>query len=265
MIFIYAYMLNPSQSYFNDTTLNIYLKELYKYFNNSNYQIKNFSKLKLGGDINSSNPLSHRIQINNNPVPNTPSPPIAPSPPTAPISTNNNPLSHRIQIDNTPVQNIPSPPSAPISTNIQPPTTSYYGQFKNYINDKLNQELSIDNKQNIPIYYANPNLSYYIVVDLELFPGDKISFIDKRNLSCQIRFDNIRKSYANLLGYSYQPSLLNTSVIPTKINNRTVKSNPTNNNNTKKISNNNNVKKNTNNTEKNRNNSTNNSTRKYRA
>jgi hypothetical protein len=95
---------------------------------------------------------------------------------------------------------------------------SYYGKFNNYVNDKLNQQLSIDGSgKNISQYYANPNLSYYVVVDLELFPGDKISDIDKRNLACQIRFDNIRKSYADLLGYQYQPSLLNTNVMPTRV------------------------------------------------
>jgi hypothetical protein len=97
-------------------------------------------------------------------------------------------------------------------------TNSYYGNFKNYVNDKLNQQLSIDGSgKTIPVYYANPNLSYYVVVDLELFPGDKISDIDKRNLNCQIKFDNIRKSYADLLGYQYQPSLLNTNVMPSKV------------------------------------------------
>lgn len=114
---------------------------------------------------------------------------------------------------------------------------SYYGQFNNYVNDKLNQQLSIDGSdKNIPQYYANPNLSYYVVVDLELFPGDKISDIDKRNLNCQIRFDNIRKSYADLLGYQYQPSLLNTNVMPTRIDSGSTRksASSSNNNSTKK-------------------------------
>ena len=126
---------------------------------------------------------------------------------------------------------------------------SYYGQFKNYVNDKLNQQLSIDDSgKNIPVYYANPNLSYYVVVDLELFPGDKISDIDKRNLNCQIKFDNIRKSYADLLGYQYQPSLLNTNVMPSRIDSGKSSSSSSksasssNNNSTKKNGNGNNSK-----------------------
>jgi len=126
-----------------------------------------------------------------------------------------------------------------------PNNNSYYGQFKDYVNDKLNQQLSIDGSgKTIPVYYANPNLSYYVVVDLELFPGDKISDIDKRNLNCQIRFDNIRKSYADLLGYQYQPSLLNTNVMPTRVDSgRSSKStSSSNNNSTKKNGNGNNSK-----------------------
>jgi len=116
---------------------------------------------------------------------------------------------------------------------------SYYGKFNTYVNDKLNQQLSIDSSgKNIPQYYANPNLSYYVVVDLELFPGDTISSIDKRNLACQIRFDNIRKSYADLLGYQYQPSLLNTNVMPSKVDSSSGSSSKStsssNNNSTKK-------------------------------
>ena len=149
---------------------------------------------------------------------------------------------------------------------------SYYSQFNNYVNDKLNQQLSIDGSgKNIPQYYANPNLSYYVVVDLELFPGDTISSIDKRNLACQIRFDNIRKSYADLLGYQYQPSLLNTNVMPTRIDSgsssgRSSKSaSSSNNNSTKKngTSGNRNSDKNNNNTKNNSKNN-NQNTRKYR-
>jgi len=143
--------------------------------------------------------------------------------------------------------------------------SSYYDQFKNYTNDKLNQQLSVDNSaKNIPQYYANPNLSYYVVVDLELFPGDKISDIDKSNLTCQIKFDNIRKSYADLLGYPYQPSLLNTNVMPSKMESSSSRKSTisSNNNSTKKnTTSNSNISSNRN---TNRNNNTNRNTRKYR-
>jgi len=146
---------------------------------------------------------------------------------------------------------------------------SYYGKFNNYVNDKLNQQLSIDGSgKNIPQYYANPNLSYYVVVDLELFPGDKISDIDKRNLACQIRFDNIRKSYADLLGYQYQPSLLNTNVMPTRVDSGSSRksSSSSNNNSTKKSGNGNGNGNNNRNNNRNNNNTKNGNrnTRKYK-
>lgn len=145
---------------------------------------------------------------------------------------------------------------------------SYYSQFNNYVNDKLNQQLSIDiSGKNIPQYYANPNLSYYVVVDLELFPGDTISSIDKRNLACQIRFDNIRKSYADLLGYQYQPSLLNTNVMPSRIDSgsSSKSASSSNNNSTKKngTTGNRNSDRNNNNTN-NKTKNNNQNTRKYR-
>ena len=142
------------------------------------------------------------------------------------------------------------------------------------MNNKLDQPLTIkDSNKTTPFYYANPNLSYYVVVNLELFPGDKISDLDKRNLGCQIKFDNIRKSYADLLGYQYQPSLLNTNVMPSKIDNSNSSSTSSSRKSTS-TSNNNSTKKNGNgNNDRNRDRKYNNrkndkngnrSTRKYR-
>jgi hypothetical protein len=210
MIFLYAFMIGrPVSSPFNKTTLEPYLEQLYRYYS-SNTRIKN--RLLLGGAGDGS-PIGHRITIA--------SPVTTPSP--TPIST--------------PRVTISTPTSNPTSTPTSTPSTSYYGQFKNYVNNKLDQPLTIkDSNKTTPVYYANPNLSYYVVVNLELFPGDKISDLDKRNLGCQIRFDNIRKSYADLLGYQYQPSLLNTNVMPSRIDTKSgsSKSTSSSNNTTKK-------------------------------
>jgi hypothetical protein len=290
MIFIYTYLISSSSSSFSKTSLNIYLKSLYDYYTTKNVITKN--KILLGGAVNTTsaktptNPLTHRISIDPT-VPTASTVPIAPTKPTTTTTTSTtpvtpNPLSHRVSTEPI-ISSTPSEPTAPMyrddsdsnpDPDVDKTKNSYYGQFKNYINDKLNQQLSIDDSgSNIQQYYANPNLSYYVVVDLELFPGDNISSIDKRNLSCQIRFDNIRKSYANLLGYSYQPSLLNTNVMPTKVDNRSQKSRQNNNNSTKKNNNNNNNNNknninnknnmNKNNINNNKNNTSNN-TRKYR-
>jgi hypothetical protein len=52
------------------------------------------------------------------------------------------------------------------------------------------------------------NLTYYIVIDLELYPGDTIPLKEKASLACQIRYEKIRKSYADIFGLVYQPKEL---------------------------------------------------------
>ena len=49
-------------------------------------------------------------------------------------------------------------------------------------------------------------LTYYIVIDLELYPGKNIPLGQKAVLECQGRYENIRKSYADLFGYVYKPN-----------------------------------------------------------
>jgi hypothetical protein len=99
----------------------------------------------------------------------------------------------------------------------------------NMINNKLNQQLNIPTAttSNVAKYFTpEPLYTYYIVVDLELVPGDSISINDKKNLACQIQFDNVRKSYADFFGYEFQPSVLNVSKAPTSI--ETTKKPPSN-------------------------------------
>jgi hypothetical protein len=48
-------------------------------------------------------------------------------------------------------------------------------------------------------------LSYYITVDLELYPGTEVSGIKKYSLKCNSTFERIRKSLADLFGYQYRP------------------------------------------------------------
>jgi len=52
------------------------------------------------------------------------------------------------------------------------------------------------------------NLAYYIVIDLELYPGETIPLQEKASLACQIRYEKIRKSYADIFGLIYQPKEL---------------------------------------------------------
>ena len=233
MIFLYAFMIGSHvSSPFNKTTLEQYLKQLYGYYS-SNTIIKNRLLLGGAGADDGKTPLTHRVELDK--MPNT----------TTTDTGSTLTPSYYGQFKNYMNDKLDQ-------------VTPYYGQLKNYVNDKLDQPLPINNSnKTIPVYYANPNLSYYIVVNLELFPGDKISNMDKRNLGCQIKFDNIRKSYADLLGYQYQPSLLNTNVIPSRIDSGS--NTNTNKSTTASVSNNNNkTKKNIKGNNSNRN------TRRYR-
>lgn len=45
----------------------------------------------------------------------------------------------------------------------------------------------------------------HISVELSLFEGENPSTIDKVNVNCETQFENIRRSYADLMGYEYRP------------------------------------------------------------
>jgi hypothetical protein len=66
------------------------------------------------------------------------------------------------------------------------------------------------NQYNTGLINFNPNesnLSYYVVVDLDLYPGeDGIPITQKLVLGCQSRFEKIRRSWAKLFGFMYRPS-----------------------------------------------------------
>uniref|UniRef100_A0A6C0LDC2 Uncharacterized protein n=1 Tax=viral metagenome TaxID=1070528 RepID=A0A6C0LDC2_9ZZZZ len=53
---------------------------------------------------------------------------------------------------------------------------------------------------------GDSKLTYYIVIDLELYPGEKIPMGEKAVLACQSRYEKIRQAYAQLFGIQYQPN-----------------------------------------------------------
>jgi len=61
-------------------------------------------------------------------------------------------------------------------------------------------------------YFSNKNnsskLSYYITIDLDLYPGKSVSALQKYSVKCQTAFEKIRESYAELFGYEYRPAVL---------------------------------------------------------
>jgi hypothetical protein len=53
--------------------------------------------------------------------------------------------------------------------------------------------------------YANLNIGYYIVIGLDLYPGNYIPRDAKFKMGCNTTFMNLKKSWAELLGKDYKP------------------------------------------------------------
>jgi len=48
-------------------------------------------------------------------------------------------------------------------------------------------------------------LSYYVIVDLELYPGESIPLIKQPVIACNLRYEKIRQSFADMFGLAYHP------------------------------------------------------------
>lgn len=48
-------------------------------------------------------------------------------------------------------------------------------------------------------------LSYYIIIDLELYPGKSIPLLKQPVISCNLRYEKIRQAFADMFGLEYQP------------------------------------------------------------
>ena len=72
-------------------------------------------------------------------------------------------------------------------------------------------------------------LTYFVIIDLELYPGDKgIPTTQKIVLGCQSQYEKIRQSWAKLFGQVYRPNELNitrpkTNTIKTNQHDKTIK------------------------------------------
>ena len=68
-----------------------------------------------------------------------------------------------------------------------------------------------------PPQRPNPNfmnkfsskLSFYVEIDLELFPGKSANMLQKSVVRCQSTFERIREAYADIFGYEYRPGTMN--------------------------------------------------------
>jgi len=70
-------------------------------------------------------------------------------------------------------------------------------------------------KRYITNYLHNANTqsknAYYIVIDLDLFPGDSISRMDRFRLNCADSYDKMSEAWADIWGFRYQPGELDTA------------------------------------------------------
>ena len=58
---------------------------------------------------------------------------------------------------------------------------------------------------------SKSKLSYYITIELELFPGTDMDTIQKYSVKCQSKFEKIREAWAKLFGYQYRPSQMDNA------------------------------------------------------
>ena len=52
-------------------------------------------------------------------------------------------------------------------------------------------------------------LTFYIEVELELFPGESANVFQKGVVKCQSTFERIREAWADIRGFEYRPSPMN--------------------------------------------------------
>lgn len=69
-----------------------------------------------------------------------------------------------------------------------------------------NLYIDVNNMNALQSNDGDSKLSYYIVIDLELYPGEKIPMGERAVLACQSRYEKIRQAYAQLFGMQYQPN-----------------------------------------------------------
>jgi len=52
---------------------------------------------------------------------------------------------------------------------------------------------------------GDSKLSYYVIVDLELYPGESIPLLKQPVIACNMRYEKIRQAFADMFGLVYQP------------------------------------------------------------
>jgi hypothetical protein len=110
------------------------------------------------------------------------------------------------------------------------PNDVYYPTYNNptYYNPRYNNPRYNNQSYNSPSYnYSrnnypsqdNSDYAYYITISLELYPGTSIPPEDEKGMSCNKKWNSIKKAYSEFTGSSYKPgSLYKTKTANTKQN-----------------------------------------------
>jgi hypothetical protein len=83
-------------------------------------------------------------------------------------------------------------------------------------------------------------LSFYITIELELFPGKSANMLQKSVVRCQSTFERIREAWADIFGFEYRPAPMNEAYAynlqkPEDKKNKTEKKRSTEKNKTRKL------------------------------
>jgi hypothetical protein len=74
-----------------------------------------------------------------------------------------------------------------------------YGQnnYQQYVPYNILQNKEKDQKS---------KLSFYVTIELELYPGKSASLLQKSIVKCQSNFERIREAWADIFGFQYRPA-----------------------------------------------------------
>jgi hypothetical protein len=97
-----------------------------------------------------------------------------------------------------PSQGYYKPLGYPMNPNM--PNNAFYIPRQRRLPHNVSQNKAKDSKS---------KLSFYITIELELFPGTSASALQKSVVKCQSTFERIREAYADLFGFQYKPAPMN--------------------------------------------------------
>jgi len=95
-----------------------------------------------------------------------------------------------------------NPLGYPMNPNMQT-NTFYLPQGYNRYQKRLPYNVSQNKAKDL-----KSKLSFYITVELELFPGKSVNALQKSIVRCQSTFERIREAYAEIFGFQYRPAAM---------------------------------------------------------